>query len=88
VHSKVACVLSDHDLCARLRGNITRGSERHSGAAVLNLWAAAHWWAADLCLVGRDQGWELRNFVDVSHVSQSVRSYQVLVVELEFPLYA
>ena len=32
-------------------------------AAVLNLWAAAHWWAADLCLVGRDLGWELRIFL-------------------------
>ena len=30
--------------------------------AVLNLWAAAHWWAVDLCLVGRDKGWELRIF--------------------------
>ena len=36
-------------------------------SAVLNLWAAAHWWAADICLVGRDQGWEFRNFFDVSH---------------------
>src|SRR6218665_1260226 len=60
----------------------------NANAAVLNLWAAAHWWAADLCLVGRDKGWELRNCLDVSHVSQSVRSYQVLIVELEFPLHA
>ena len=30
--------------------------------AVLNLWATAHWWAVDLCLVGRDKGWELRIF--------------------------
>jgi len=38
-------------------------------AAVLNLWAAAHQWAADLCLVGRDQGWELRIFLCESHVT-------------------
>src|SRR6218665_2333959 len=36
-------------------------------AAVLNLWAAAHWWAADLCPVGREQGWELRNLLNLSH---------------------
>jgi len=47
-------------------------------AAVLNLWAAAHWWVADLCLVGPDQCWELRIFY-VSHVSQSLKRYQVLV---------
>src|SRR6218665_1984384 len=35
--------------------------------AVLNLWAAAHWWAADICLVGREKVWEFRNFLDVSH---------------------
>jgi len=29
-----------------------------SKPAVLNLWAAAHWWAADICLVGRVKGWE------------------------------
>jgi len=51
---------------------------------VLNLWAAAHWWAADICLVGRDQGWELRNIFYVSHVSQSMKMCQVLVVELSF----
>ena len=56
-------------------------------AAVLNLWAAAHWWAADLCLVGRDHGWELRKNFHVSHVSQSMKRYQVLVVELELPLH-
>jgi len=56
-------------------------------AAVLNLWAAAHWWAADLCLVGRDQGSDLRIFFDVSHMSQSMKRYQVLVVELELPLH-
>ena len=44
----------------------------YSKAAVLNLWSVAHWWTADLCLVGRDQGWELRNFF-VSHVSQSMK---------------
>jgi len=51
--------------------------------AVLNLWAA------DFCLVGRDQGWELRIF-NVSHayrVSQSMKRYQVSVVELELPLH-
>src|SRR6218665_1406679 len=48
--------------------------------AVLNLWAAAHWWAADLCLVGRDQCWELRNFLCESRV-------KVLVVEFELPLH-
>src|SRR6218665_1268075 len=58
-----------------------------SGPAVLNLWAAAHWWAADLCLVGRDLGWELRIFFDVSNMSQSMKRYQVLVVELELPLH-
>src|SRR6218665_1304091 len=56
-------------------------------SAVLNLWAAAHWWAADLSLMGRVQGWELRIFVDVSHVSQSMERYQVLVVELKLPLH-
>src|SRR6218665_2995326 len=35
-------------------------------SAVLNLWAAAHWGAGDLCLVGRDQGWELRNLSRVT----------------------
>ena len=55
--------------------NVTAGSrQRHpfplsTIAAVLNLWAAAHWWAADLCLVGRDQGWELRIFLCESHVT-------------------
>ena len=24
--------------------------------AILNLWATAHWWAVDLCLVGRHWG--------------------------------
>jgi len=43
--------------------------------AVLNLWAADHWWAADLCLVGRDQGWELEIFWDANHVSQSMKRY-------------
>jgi len=28
-----------------------------------------------------DQGWELRNFLGVSHVSQSMKRYQVLVAE-------
>ena len=37
-----------------------------SKAVVLNLWAAAHWCAAGLCLVGRDQGWELRIFLWVT----------------------
>src|SRR6218665_2425139 len=27
------------------------------------------WWAADLCLVGRDQGWELRIFLYESRVT-------------------
>src|SRR6218665_1969795 len=53
-------------------------------AAVLNLWAAAHWWAAHLCLVGRHRGWELRIFY-VSHVSPSMKRYQV--VELELPIH-
>ena len=55
--------------------------------AVLNLWAAAHWWAVDLCLVGRDQGSESRNFFDMSRVWQSMKRYQVLVVALELPLH-
>ena len=38
-------------------------------AAVLNLWATVHQWTADLCLVGRDQGWELRNFLCESRVT-------------------
>jgi len=38
-------------------------------AAVLNLWAAAHWWTADLCLVGRDQVWELSIFLCESRVT-------------------
>ena len=28
-----------------------------------------NWWAADLCLVGRDQGWELRIFLYESRVT-------------------
>jgi len=59
---------------------------RPVSTAVLNLWAAAHWWAADLCLVGRDQGWELRNFLCESRVTIHER-YQVLVVDLELPLH-
>jgi len=59
---------------------VTSGTE-YSSAAVLNLWAAAHWWAADLCLVGRDLGWELRNFFDVGNESQSMKRYKVLIVE-------
>jgi len=35
----------------------------HSKPAVPNLWAA------DLCLVGRDQGWELRIFLCESRVT-------------------
>ena len=58
-----------------------------SKPAVPNLWAAAHWWASDLCLVGCDHGWELINFFDVSHVSQYTKRYQVLLVELELPLH-
>ena len=37
--------------------------------------------------MGRDRGWELRNIFDVGHVSQSMKRYQVLVVELELPLH-
>src|SRR6218665_3245373 len=40
-----------------------------SRAAVLNLWAATHLWAADLCLVGRDHCWELRKNVCESHAT-------------------
>ena len=69
-------------LDAHARGRATA----HSRSAVLNLWAAVHWWAADLCLVGRDEGWELRIFY-VSHVSQSMKRYQVLVLELELLLH-
>ena len=46
-----------------------RRSLRPPSPAVLNLWAA------DLCSVGRDQGWELRNLFDVSHVSESMIRY-------------
>src|SRR6218665_3952529 len=55
VHFKFSCACSSQGLCVHTPAQLR--------AAVLNLWAAAHWCAADLCLVGRDQGWELRNFL-------------------------
>src|SRR6218665_1142481 len=63
-------------------------------ASVLNLWAAAHWGAADLCLVGHGPlpggprpRLGIEKFFSVSHVSPSMKRYQVLVVELELPLH-
>src|SRR6218665_1635699 len=84
----------DHVDCQTLLTNESNGAtytlpDPNHLVQRFNLWAAAHWWAADLRLVGRDQGWELRNFFYVSQVSQSMKRYQVLVhvVELELPLH-
>src|SRR6218665_3316140 len=49
--------------CASLE---THTYSKTTRTAVLTLWAAAHWWAADLCLVARNQGWELRNLSRVT----------------------
>jgi len=61
---ELPCTCSVHTLLAKYTLLYTLMYIR---PAVLNLWAAAHWSAADLCLVGREQGWELRNIFDVSH---------------------
>src|SRR6218665_3105641 len=64
-------------LCEQVSRRYTRTKLGLYRSAVLNLWAGAHWWAAHLCLVGRDHGWEWRIFSE-SHVSQSMKRYQVL----------
>src|SRR6218665_1741601 len=71
---KLISVEDDGHCCHRALvkiGNqsLSKPSESWSSTAVLNLWAA------DLCPVGRDQGWELRNLFDVSHVSESMIRY-------------